>query len=154
MLCPKPSHTIWHSLVTWLCNGLTFQQQYSLSKCKQLPPTLSVVPPFLHHTSENICVARSEQDWTTDVAKINSEKQKPKVTHHSDGFRKTPQTAPLKLKTRAAYGWIAIKAMLGKTTHFACSPVGCCTLLSISLYSLSSCRSPPLKKRLTQLLPY
>jgi len=44
--------------------------------------------------------------------------------------------------------------MLGKTTHFACSPLGCCTLLSISLCSLSPCRSSSLKKRLTHPLPY
>lgn len=89
----QPSNMAWFDI----------QQQYSLSKCKQLPPTLSIILPFLHHASKSICVAHSEQDWTTDVAKINSEKQNPKVTHHSAGFPKTPQTAPLKLKTRAAY---------------------------------------------------
>lgn len=29
---------------------------------------------------------------------------------------------------------MAIRAMPTETTHFACSPLGCCTLLSISLY--------------------
>lgn len=74
--------------------------QYRESESKQLPPTLSIIPPFLYHTSKSICVAHSEQDWKTDVAKINSGKQKLGVTHHSDGFPKTLQTTPPEQKKK------------------------------------------------------
>lgn len=46
---------------------------------------------------------------------------------------------------------MAIRAMLAETTHFACSPLGCCTLLSISLYSLSM--QMPMSKEKTNAPP-